>query len=109
MKRFDNPSNLEVLLESKTFIIQKKDKTRIGVITHSINQPYRMLDIGYIIVARERRKGYGTEAVQLMVDYLFLSKNNGRIQAITLVTNKASQRVLEKAGFKREGTYRALT
>jgi ribosomal-protein-alanine N-acetyltransferase len=54
----------------------------------------------------ERGKGYGTEAVQLMVDYLFLSKDLARIQAIANVRNKASQRVLEKAGFQREGTIR---
>jgi RimJ/RimL family protein N-acetyltransferase len=41
-----------------------------------------------------------------MVDYLFLSKNIARIQALTNVRNNASQRVLEKAGFKREGILR---
>jgi RimJ/RimL family protein N-acetyltransferase len=38
------------------------------------------------------------------VALLFLSKDIARIQAFTDVRNKASQRVLEKAGFKREGT-----
>jgi RimJ/RimL family protein N-acetyltransferase len=41
-----------------------------------------------------------------MVDYLFLSKNIVRIQATTNVKNKASQRMLEKIGFKLEGTCR---
>ena len=41
-----------------------------------------------------------------MVDYLFLSKDLVRIQAIIDVMNKASQRVVEKAGFQREGTIR---
>lgn len=41
-----------------------------------------------------------------MVDYLFLSKENMRIQAQTDARNVASQRVLEKAGFKKEGTLR---
>jgi len=40
------------------------------------------------------------------VAFLFLSKDIARIQAFTDVRNKASQRVLEKAGFKREGTMR---
>jgi RimJ/RimL family protein N-acetyltransferase len=43
-----------------------------------------------------------------MVDYLFLSKNIGRIQAYTNVRNKTAQKVLEKAGFKIEGTIRKL-
>jgi RimJ/RimL family protein N-acetyltransferase len=106
MKQFDNPSNLALLTERKRFVIQKKDGTRIGVIGHWITQPSRKTEIGYNIVTNERGKGYGTEAVQLMVDYLFLSQNLRRIQATTDVRNKASQSVLEKAGFKIEGTIR---
>jgi RimJ/RimL family protein N-acetyltransferase len=41
-----------------------------------------------------------------MVDYLFLSQNIFRLQVKTDVRNKASQRVLEKAGFKVKGTIR---
>jgi aminoglycoside 6'-N-acetyltransferase len=69
--------------------------------------PYaKMLEIGYALLPSERRKGYCTEATQLMVDYLFLSKDIGRIQATTHAGNAVSQRVLEKSGFKREGTLR---
>jgi RimJ/RimL family protein N-acetyltransferase len=41
-----------------------------------------------------------------MVDYLFLCNDSMRIQAHTDTRNVASQRVLEKAGFKKEGTLR---
>ena len=41
-----------------------------------------------------------------MVDYLFLSKEIACIQAITDVRNTASQKVLENAGFQKEGTIR---
>ena len=58
------------------------------------------------LVPSERKKGYATEATQLMVDYLFLSKEIARIQAVVEVRNVASQRALEKAGFQREGTIR---
>jgi RimJ/RimL family protein N-acetyltransferase len=54
----------------------------------------------------ERGKGYCTEVTQLMVDYLFLSMDVSRVQAIVSTRNKASERVLEKAGFTREGTIR---
>ena len=106
LKYFDNPSNLAVLTESKTFIVQKKDGTKIGIINHRLNLPYKWTEISYFFTPSERDKGYGTEAVQLMIDYLFLSKELARIQAIADMRNKASQRVLEKAGFKREGTMR---
>jgi len=108
MKRFDNPSNLTILTESTDFTIQKKDGTRIGIITHLINQPNRTMEIGCSLVPSERGKGYGAEATQLMVDYLFLSKTIVRIQADTNARNKAAQKTLEKAGFKIEGTMRKL-
>jgi RimJ/RimL family protein N-acetyltransferase len=41
-----------------------------------------------------------------MVDYLFLSNSLIRIQALTDTRNLPSQRVLEKAGFKKEGLLR---
>ena len=104
LRRFDNPSQVVMVCERQRFIIEKKEGTKIGTIAHWFTQPERFLEIGYDIVRSERGKNYGTEAVQLMVDYLFLSKDAVRIQAFTDVRNKASQRVLEKAGFKREGT-----
>jgi len=64
------------------------------------------IEIGYGLIPSERRKGYCTEAVKMMIDYLFLSKNIVRIYALTNVRNIASQKVLEKAGFKKEGVIR---
>ena len=107
-KILDDPSGMAILIEFRRFIIQKKDGTKIGFIAHFLNQPYKLMEIAYNIVADERGKGYGSEATQLIVDYLFLSKSIDRIQATTNVWNKPSQRVLEKVGFKNEGTIRKL-
>jgi len=106
LRRFDNPSQVALACERQRFIIEKKDGKRVGTITHWLAQPESFMEIGYNIVRAERGHGRGTEAVQLIVDYLFLSKDIARIQAFTDVRNKASQRVLEKAGFKREGNLR---
>jgi RimJ/RimL family protein N-acetyltransferase len=105
-KRFENPSPLVTICERVRFMIEKKEGTKIGFVAHYLVQPTRLMEIGYGIIPIERGKGYGTEAVQIMVDYLFLSKDIFRVQAVTNVGNKASQRVLEKAGFKNEGTLR---
>ena len=51
-------------------------------------------------------KGYTTEAVQLMVDYLFDAKQRHRIQLVIVPGNAASRRVAEKCGFALEGTAR---
>ena len=66
------------------------------------------MEIGYDIIPGERGKGYGTEAIRIIVDHLFLTKDIVRIQAVTNVGNKPSQRVLEKAGFTKEGTLRKV-
>jgi RimJ/RimL family protein N-acetyltransferase len=106
MKRFDNPSPLENLTQNTLFVVEKKDKVKIGIARHFIVQPLGAMEIGYIIIPSERMKGYGTEAAQILVDYLFLSRNIVRIQATAETQNTPSQRVLENAGFKREGTLR---
>jgi RimJ/RimL family protein N-acetyltransferase len=101
-KIFDNPH------EKKLFIIEKKDGSKIGFISHFyvLHVAGRQLEIGFSLVPSERGKGYGTEALQIMVDYLFLSKDMMRIQAQTDQRNKASQKILEKVGFKKEGALR---
>ena len=91
--------------EERWFFIEKKDGAKIGIITHFIVKG-KLVGIGYYLLLSERGKGYSSEAVQIMVDYLFLSKNIVRIQAEIHPENKASQRVLEKAGFKKEGIIR---
>ena len=101
-KRYDN-----LTADTKWFFIEKKDGTKIGTMFHFLRG--ELLEIGYVLAPSERRKGYGTEDVKIMVDYLFLSKKTVRVQAITDVDNLASQKVLEKAGFKKEGTIRKST
>jgi len=106
MKRFDNPSPLESLTQNTLFVVERKDETKIGIARHFIVQPLGTMEIGYVVVPSERMKGYGTETAEIMVDYLFLSRYIMRIQATTETKNIASQRVLEKAGFSREGKLR---
>ncbi len=90
--------------DSKWFLIEKKDGVRIGFFYHELEGS--QLEIGYALIPSERGRGHCAEAITIMVDYLFLTKEITRIQATTDVRNKASQRVLEKSGFKREGVIR---
>jgi RimJ/RimL family protein N-acetyltransferase len=90
--------------DEKWFFIEKKDACKIGFVGYYPIRGY--WDIGYVVVSGERGKGYCTEAVQIIVDYLFLSKDTVRIQAETHAENTGSQKVLESVGFKREGRVR---
>ena len=58
--------------DEKWFFIEKKDGNKIGNIGH--RSVGRTQEIGYAVLPSERKKGYCTEAVKIMVDYLFLSK-----------------------------------
>ena len=93
--------------EARWFLIEKKDGSKVGTIGHF--PAGKLLEIGYALIPSERGKGYCTEAVRIMVDYLFLSKDIVRIQAHTDVRNDASQKVLEKVGFKKEGRVRKFS
>jgi len=55
----------------------------------------------------ERREGYGTEAIQIITDYLFLTKDDStRMQAVVDKENLASKRALENCGSEEEGVLR---
>lgn len=86
------------------FLIEDKKGTPIGQIFQTMSGGHPQ--IGYILLPSERGKGYCTDAVALLIDYLFLNKNYHRIQAKTNPLNIASIRVLEKNGFTYEGTVR---
>ncbi|TRO46313.1 N-acetyltransferase [Candidatus Bathyarchaeota archaeon] len=97
-KLFENTEN------KKWFIIEKKDESKIGFIGYFPKDD--CLEIGYALLPSERKKGYCTEAVKIIVDFLFLSRDIVRIQAYTDVGNVVSHMVLNKANFKKEGVLR---
>lgn len=67
-------------------------------------------EIGYWLAAPYRGQGIMTEVVRRYTDYLFEKRPSlVRIEAKTLPTNPASARVLEKAGFEREGYLRNIS
>ena len=92
------------------FIIEKKDKTRVGLILYFLVKggPVELLEIGSILIPSERQKGFCEEAVTMFIDYLFLTKNISRIQATTDIRNTGAQKVLGKTGFTKEGVIRNM-
>lgn len=61
--------------------------------------------IGYWLGTSHWGKGYATEAVQGLIDSLFSLIDLPAIEADTRVINPASRRVLEKSGFRSEGSF----
>jgi len=64
-------------------------------------------ELSYQVYAPEQRgKGLTTEAVNLLVRYLFETKRVNRIRLVIDPNNMASRRLAEKCGFRHEGTAR---
>jgi [ribosomal protein S5]-alanine N-acetyltransferase len=62
--------------------------------------------LGYFVSQAHNGKGFATQAVGLAVDYGFDALALHRVQAAVMLDNPGSMRVLEKAGFRREGIAR---
>ncbi|HUL39485.1 MAG TPA: GNAT family protein [Methanomassiliicoccales archaeon] len=94
--------------EARPFIVEDKEGRKVGFIFYFyvLHPASRQLEVGYTFIPSERGKGYGTEALEIMVDFIFLTKDAVRLQAQTDPRNIASQRILEKAGFKKDGVLR---
>jgi ribosomal-protein-alanine N-acetyltransferase len=59
--------------------------------------------LGYWIDADRQGRGLMTEAVRAATEFALSAAALHRVQAAVMPRNMASQRVLEKAGYRREG------
>lgn len=67
---------------------------------------HRRAEIGYEIHPEHWRKGYIFEAVSKVIQYGFDELGLTRIGAVVFVENEASNKLLVKAGFQKEGILR---
>lgn len=91
--------------QSYNFGIFTYDDYLIGTINlfHVMRGSLQSAFIGYFLDKKHNGKGYTTEAAKLMVEYAFNELNLHRIEAGVMPHNIGSIRVLEKAGFHKEG------
>jgi [ribosomal protein S5]-alanine N-acetyltransferase len=77
----------------------------------NINLLYRRqpltAEIGYWLIPRVRGRGLGSGAVALLARWAVIDAGLARVEALVVPDNIASQRVLERAGFEREGHLRS--
>ena len=91
----------------KYFVIRLNDNRAIGVAyTWQYISERKSWEIGYCILPEYRRQGYCTEAARALIKYTFENCGAHRVVAMCSARNKASYRVLEKAGMTREGVFR---
>jgi RimJ/RimL family protein N-acetyltransferase len=86
-------------------VIEKKTDRQIGAIGgHPLPRNTGRWTIGYSLSPDAHGKGYGTESVGALVDYLFRERGAAKLDAEVYTINPASRRLLEKLGFDLEGT-----
>jgi len=114
--RIPHPYTLE---DAKRWVASKNTRTKInfvidigGEVAGGIG--YDKIDgrvgrIGFWLAKKHWNKGIMTEAVKYITEYGFIRLRLERIRAGVFMANKASIKVLEKAGYKREGKLPRLT
>jgi RimJ/RimL family protein N-acetyltransferase len=73
------------------------------------NQKVNVVTIGYFLSEAHWGKGIASEAVKILINFLFMDVNVNRIQAEVMPLNETSKKVLLKNGFIKEGTLRQAT
>jgi len=68
-----------------------------------VTQEKPVPELGYWLGVEHWGKGYATEALQALIDYMFNEFDHPALQAGARVTNPQSRRVLEKCGFQWTG------
>src|SRR5690349_12291545 len=69
----------------------------------AFNRDNRRCELGYVLGSRHWGQGYASEALVPVLDHAFGALGMNRIEADIDPLNVASQRVLEKLAFRREG------
>lgn len=88
-------------------IERKGSKGIIGTVGFNAWLPkHKRAEIGYEIHPDQWRKGYTIEAVSKVLSFGFNSMDLTRIGAVVFIDNEASNNLLTKIGFQKEGVLR---
>ncbi len=87
----------------------KKVIGSVGLHKDEKRQTVKTRQIGYVLSEEYWHKGLATEAVLKVIDYAFTEMGLDLLSAYHYPYNKRSRNVIEKCGFKYEGTLRQST
>lgn len=86
-------------------MFDKESNELVGKIRLSsiVRRAFQSANLSYDVDQSRQKRGYTTEAVQMLTAYALYGLDLHRIQASIMPRNVASQKVVEKAGYIREG------
>lgn len=98
---------IEAPEKRRPFAITDRESGRVvGSLDMRINN-MRSGHVGYWVAADVRGRGVATAALSALARWAFDDVGLQRLELVTDPENRASQRVAEKVGFKREGVMRS--
>lgn len=96
LEKSKTPTGFEIWM-----IVNRQTKKIIGDIGfHGSPDENGEVQVGFGLVEHERGKGFGSESLIAIMDWLKFQENVKVIKADCLISNKPSARILEKAGLK---------
>jgi len=87
-------------------IALKDNKSIIGTIGFNNYTKYHRANLGYDLCREYWGNGYMGEALKAVINYGFATLEINRIEAEVMIGNTASEKILEKTGFTKEGILR---
>jgi len=78
-----------------------------GGVLHHLDAERAIVEIGYWVLPHARRRGHATRIARVLAEHAF-GLGVHRVAAYVNVGNLASERVLERASFTREGVIRSM-
>jgi RimJ/RimL family protein N-acetyltransferase len=87
-------------------IVDREDRLLGALGISNFDWPNLKAEIGYWMVAEQRRRGIGARATRLLAEWAVGTLGLERLELLANPLNEASQRLAERAGFTREGTLR---
>jgi RimJ/RimL family protein N-acetyltransferase len=88
-------------------VVGQEQRVGVARVLFGLVDPFGFAEVGYFLLPAGRGRGYATRTVSLLARWVFDDLHIGRLQARTHGENIASQRVLERVGFQREGVARS--
>jgi RimJ/RimL family protein N-acetyltransferase len=94
--------------EDYDFIIELKLDNRVigGTGIYKVDRFSQKAEIGYWVSEKYWRQGIGLEVLNSLIGFAFHKLKVRRLQAEVFCQNRASVKLLERAGFKKEGFLR---
>ncbi|MDB5077133.1 MAG: family N-acetyltransferase, partial [Chloroflexi bacterium] len=87
-------------------IVRAEDALLLGALTLAVERHHARGELGYWLGVPYWNRGYTTEAVRRVLVFGFHELRLHRIESTCFPRNRASSRVLEKAGLRYEGLLR---